>query len=153
MIVPIPKKPAEIENTRISEDVKRVHSVLVEDLRSLEEAAQPTSGEGLTALRSRLRTARGHLAEHFRFEEQNGYMDAIRKREPRLERPIQQLSEEHRQLARILDSLVGEASAAATLDHGLRAGVQVWIERVRHHEIRENKLVQDTFDLDIGAKD
>lgn len=153
MIVPIRDKSAELENKRISEDIERIHSVLVEDLRSLEDAAQPSAGEGLAVLRSRLGAARRHLAEHFRFEEQNGYMDAIRKREPRLERAITQFSEEHHDLARILDSLVEEANAVSTLDHGLRAGLRLWIERVRHHEIRENKLVQDAFDLDIGAED
>jgi hypothetical protein len=94
-----------------------------------------------------------HLTEHFRFEEQNGYMDVVREREPRLERTIQQLAEEHGQLTRSLDALIKEAGKATSLGDALREAILSWIECVRQHEARENDLVQDAFDLDIGVED
>jgi hypothetical protein len=82
-----------------AEALGQAHVALLADLRELEQATRPFSGEGLEELRTRLGAAQAHISEHFRFEEQNGYMDAVRKREPRLERAIQQLAEEHEQLS------------------------------------------------------
>jgi hypothetical protein len=35
----------------------------------------------------------------------------------------------------------------------LRQEVRAWIERVRQHEARENDLVQEAFNRDIGTED
>ena len=141
----------------VVEALSRAHEGLLEDLRNLEGAVEgavhPAAGKGLERLRARLAVTRTHLAAHFRFEEQNGYMDAVRKREPRLERTVQQLADEHRQLAESLDGLIRESGAAASLGDTLRQEVRAWTERVRQHEARENDLIQDTFNLDIGAED
>jgi hypothetical protein len=137
----------------VAEALGRAHAALLEDLRKLEEVTRPDSGAGLTELRAQLAATRAHVTEHFRFEEQNGYMDAVRKREPRLERTIQQLADEHRQLAQSLEALIEQARAATSLGDSLRDEVREWIERVRRHEIHENDLVQDAFNLDIGAED
>src|SRR5262245_61824386 len=134
----------------VVEALSRAHEGLLEDLRSLEDAADaavhPAAGKGLERLRARLAATRTHLAAHFRFEEQNGYMDAVRKREPRLERTIQQVADEHCQLAECLDGLIRESGAAVSLEDSLRQEVRAWIERVRRPEAGENDLV-----LDIGA--
>ena len=137
----------------VAEALGRAHEALLADLRELEQAVAPSSGEGLVRLRARLGEAHAHLTEHFRFEEENGYMDAVRAREPRLERTIQQLAEEHSQLKRSLDALIGEASAATNLSDTLRDEIREWIDCVRRHEVRENDLVHDAFDLDIAAED
>ncbi len=137
----------------VAEALRRAHAVLLEDLRRLDEAARPASGEGIVGLRARLETTQAHIAEHFRFEEQNGYMDTVRKREPRLERAIQQLAEEHRQLAQSLAALIEEGWMVASLEARFRDEVRAWVERVRQHEVHEEDLVQDSFNLDLGAGD
>jgi len=121
-------------------------------LRSLEEAACSSSW-GVAELSARLVATQPHVTEHFQLEEQNGYMDVVQKREPRLERAIQQLRGEHRQLLEGLQSLVGEVQAAVKRDDVLGEKVRDWIERVRHHETRETDLVQEVFNLDLGAED
>jgi hypothetical protein len=136
-----------------AEALTRAHLALRKDLGLLEEAARPASGEGAAALRTRLGATRTHVTEHFRFEEDGGYLDAVRKGEPRLERAVQQLAEEHRQLARSLDALVEEARADPRPDDAFRGRVRAWIEQLRKHEARENELIQDAFSLDIGAED
>jgi iron-sulfur cluster repair protein YtfE (RIC family) len=137
----------------IAEALGQAHVALLADLRKLEQAVHPSSGEGPAGLRARLGEAHAHITEHFRFEEQNGYMDAVREREPRLERAIHQLAEEHRQLARSLEVLIEQARDATSLDDRFRDEVREWVERVRRHEARENDIVQDAFNLDIGAED
>jgi PAS domain S-box-containing protein len=113
----------------------------------------PSSGEGPAELRARLGESRADITKHFRFEEQNGYMDVVRKREPRLERNIQQLADEHRRLVESLDGLVREFGTATKLGDTLRQEVRAWVEHVRQHEAREHDLVQDAFNLDIGPED
>jgi hypothetical protein len=137
----------------VADALLRAHGALLADLRKLEEAIRPSSGESPKELLVRLGATRTHILEHFRFEEQNGYLDAVRQREPRLERIIQQLAEEHRQLTQALDTLLGEAQAAVNLGESLRQDIRAWVESVRRHEARENDLVQDAFNLDIGAED
>ena len=137
----------------VAESLSQAHAVLLADLRELEQAVHPSSGEGLAELRARLGEARADITKHFRFEEQNGYMDVVRKREPRLERNIQQLADEHRRLVESLDGLVREFGTATKLGDTLRQEVRAWVERVRQHEARENDLIQDAFNLDIGPED
>jgi hemerythrin-like domain-containing protein len=137
----------------VAEALGRAHVALLEDLRQLETATLPASGEGLAGLRARLDATRRHVTEHFRFEEQNGYMDAVRKREPRLERTIQQLAEEHHQLAQALEALIEESRAATSPEAALRDEIRRWVEHVRQHEARENDLVLDAFNVDLSAED
>jgi hypothetical protein len=80
-------------------------------------------------------------------------MADVRKREPRFERVVQELEEEHRELRQSLDALHGEATHATKVDDALRARIREWIERARRHETRETDLVQDAFDWDVAAED
>jgi hypothetical protein len=104
-------------------------------------------------LRTRLGATRAHIAVHFRFEEVDGYMATVRKREPRLERAIDELANEHGQLLSSLDALLEETATAPSLDEAVRAKVSKWINHVRQHEACENHLIQDAFNLEIGTED
>lgn len=130
----------------------RAHAALDCDLRRLTALARktpPTPDE----LRDGLEATQAHIAEHFRLEEENGHLESVRQRDPRLGRSIDQLAEDHRQLTRGLDTLVGQARAAVQADEALCAGVRAWVRDLRQHEQRENALVQDAYNLDIGAED
>jgi hypothetical protein len=144
-----------VDNTQTStaKALARAHAALLKDLRELEEAAGAPAVEGLTVLRRRLTATQAHLATHFRCEEQDGYMDLLRQREPRLERIIQKLADEHRQLAQLLGTIVERARGAVAVEETLREQVRAWVEQVRRHEAQENDLVQNTFNLDISAED
>lgn len=137
----------------VADTLSQAHAALLEDLARLEGTVQPTSRERISDLRARLGAAERHISEHFRLEEQNGYMDVVRKREPRLERAIQELADEHRELADELDGLIVYAATARRVGAAFRAQVRAWVEHVRKHEARENDLVQDAFTLDMGAED
>jgi len=137
----------------IAEALGRAHATLLADLQLLRSAVHPASGKGLTEVRNRLTATQAHIAEHFRFEEQNGYLEGVRKREPRLDHTIQRLAEEHRVLAQSLAARSEQADTASSLDDSFRDQVRAWIEQVRQHERHENELVQDAFNLDIGDED
>jgi hypothetical protein len=133
-----------------AENLKKAHANLLDDLGQLEQAVGPTSREKLPELRKRLAATQADVTEHFRYEEQNGYMVTVRKKEPRLERQVQLLVEEHRRLAETLNGLVKDAG---TDEEAFRQKVRAWIESIRQHEAHETEVVQDAFNLDIGAED
>jgi hemerythrin len=137
----------------VVESLNRAHTALFKDLQKLEHASRANLGEDLAKVRERLDATRTHITEHFRFEEQDGYMVAVGEREPRLQRAIHHLADEHRELSRSLDALVEEARTTTTPGDPFREKLREWIEHVRRHEARENELVQDALNWDIGAED
>ena len=134
-----------------AEGLRQAHARLRKDLGELEAAARAPAGAAAPALGALLRRARAHLAEHFRFEEENGYMTAVLQRDPNQGRRVEQLRDEHRRLFAALEALLDAAGRGAT-DAG-RAKVLEWVAAVRRHEEREDALVQDVFTVDTGTED
>ncbi len=125
----------------VSEALRQAHKALLADLRDLEQAlAVSLKDAGRVA--ERLKATAGNIARHFAFEEQNGYMNLVRKREPRYEQTIQELIVEHAELADSLSTLITRAEACAVVDGSLQQDLQGWIKRVREHEYQENELLR-----------
>jgi hypothetical protein len=139
--------------TSVADALSRAHAALLKDLRELEQAGRAGEKNYLKSLPARLQATRVHIVEHFQFEEESGYMDAVRKHEPRLERVVQQLADEHLELLSSLDALIAETAAGPSSSEALAAKVSGWIKTVQQHEARENHLVQEVFSLDLGAED
>jgi hypothetical protein len=136
-----------------TEEIIEAHASLNEDLKRLEEAALPVSRRERGELAAQLRAARADLVEHFRLEEHGGYMDTVRQREPRLERTVEELAAEHRQLLQSLDALLEQAAAPAGDASAFGEAVRAWVASVRRHEAREIDVVQEAFSVDISADD
>jgi hypothetical protein len=128
----------------------QAHRALLGDLRALREEVVSGGPGGVAAGLDAVRTA---LEKHFRFEEENGYLDSVVERQPHLGRAVERLHEQHRRLLGALDALRAEADGAKGLTEGLRERVEGWIAEVRRHERSENLLVQDAFLLELGTED
>jgi len=133
--------------------ILEAHRALRFDLQRLLEAARSTPHDHPDALAAQLEATRTDLQDHFRFEEENGYMASILKMRPHLSREIQQMQAEHGTLLRSLNELISEARSAAILSYGLREKVHDWVSSVQRHEHSENVLVQDAYNLDVAAED
>ena len=142
-------EPREISTAQA---LRRAHEALRTDLQALEASLARDSAENLAPIRIRLKATQTHLLEHFRFEEQNGYMEKVRNGEPRLEHAIDQLAAEHRQLAGDLKSILestNDTSCLESVGHRIRE----WIAAMRQHEACEDRLVQEAFNFDVGEED
>jgi Hemerythrin HHE cation binding domain len=128
------------------------HHVLLKDLADLEHFVQPAAPIEPVDIHSRLDSLRGHLGRHFRFEEQNGYMQAVLTRAPHQERRVRMLREQHDELWHSLTDLLRRAAVKAVGEE-FRHDLRAWIERVRYHETQENLLVEDTFNIEVTASD
>jgi hypothetical protein len=131
------------------------HASLGETLRGLDEVIHSPLKGRPAPVADRLIALRTRLAEHFAFEEQGGYMAAVLDHAPQLHRTVGELLAEHRQLAEGLDSLIEAAHAAAAGGHleEFTGRVKEWAARLRRHEARENRLVQDASNRDTAAED
>ncbi|MBM3993105.1 MAG: hemerythrin domain-containing protein [Planctomycetes bacterium] len=138
---------------KIAEALRHAHHALLRDLRRLQDVARPGSDVTLIELRTLLSETYTHLCEHFRWEEQDGYLDELDEAEPRFQRVVQELGEEHRELRRTLDDLHGDTILASTVDPALLANIRNWIDRLRRHEARENSLVEDAVTSDLASAD
>jgi hemerythrin len=129
------------------------HRALFENLRQLKQAAESFPDEEERELQRYLEGTRRHLEDHFRFEEENGYMQAVLARAPHLERKVEHLRDEHSELRRSLAVLTREAEAARDSPESFRQRLREWVVHVRDHERRENLLVEDAFNCELAAED
>jgi hemerythrin len=132
----------------LTDDMHRVHAALRQDLDRLPQAlSSPAEASRY------LGELRAHLAQHFRCEEEGGYMAAVLQRKPQSERAVQRLLGEHRPMIEVLDVLVREATMVDQISDDFRRRVAEWAELLRRHEAEENVLVEDAFNQDIGTED
>jgi hypothetical protein len=134
-------------------ELQEAHVALDNDLRELENAIHGTAPNGRAEVVRCLARVRLTLAEHFRFEEHNGYMTGVLKREPSLDQTVRGLLKEHQQLAHSLDDLISEVRSRDNLEDSLLGKIKDWLKHVRQHESKENQLVQEVYGRDTGAED
>jgi hypothetical protein len=132
------------------------HASLGQELRRLEGVLELPAPEQTKEMFRRLAWTQVKLRDHFAFEEQGGYLSVVLERFPNRHREVQELLAEHRQLAEALAALrdVAEKTVPASpLAPALLQQIKDWIDKVRHHEARENGLVHDSCNQDIFAED
>lgn len=143
----------ETAETALASALRAAHSELLRDLRSLEDSVRLAAKRGLDDLHERLAATYNHVQKHFRLEEENGYMDAVKKIGPHLERTIEELRGEHRKLTEDLARLIVESQGQTEPGESLRKKTLSWVNEVRQHETKENDLIQDAYNLDLAAED
>jgi len=133
--------------------LRQTHNALLGHLHFLDLSLRPPITNSPPELRVRLEKVRTHLLDHFRFEEDGGYMEPVLKEEPRLDAEVKNLLDEHIQLARGLDAIVEEFREAEALQELLCEKVRDWLKLVHRHEAHENRLVQEVFLTDQATGD
>jgi hypothetical protein len=137
----------------VAETLGRLRALLHQELSRVEAMAREPTAEVRGPLLQALLAIRPQLDEHFRFEEENGYMREVLVREPNWERAAAHLREEHVQLLRSLDTLLDVARRDGAAPDGLGERVLAWAREVRRHESEENRLYQDAFNIELSAED
>jgi hypothetical protein len=136
-------------------ELHQEHVLLFGQLAMLEEKAEPGSTDRMGQLVVRLIEARESLQRHFHFEEQGGYMSQVLADAPHLSHAAHDLFEEHGRLSDNLDSLitlVGGISPETFVAPTLQGQVRELVRLVRGHEARENRLIQQACNQDLGSE-
>jgi hypothetical protein len=133
------------------------HVSLLTHVACLEEKPASDTGDSAAVLVERLRDVRATLHHHFEFEEHGGYMSYfVAEDAPDLYRAAQELLAEHGRLRTGLDALItsaGTVPAESVVPPALREQVRQWVQQVRGHEARENRLIYQACNQDIGTAD
>jgi hypothetical protein len=147
-------------NAAFLQEIKEVNAelwALLEDLRH--RCQRPIAPAHCRTLIDKLSQFRDQLALHFSLEEAYGYFEDPVDVAPQLSRQAEQLRAEHRDLYLAFCDL-GERAERMYYDQQ-HAALALWLgpqfleldRRLRHHEERENELICEAYDGDIGVGD
>lgn len=147
-------------NAAFLQEIKEVNAELWTLLAELRHKCQrPIAPGQCRLLLDKLCQFRDQLALHFSLEEAYGYFEDPIEVAPQLSRAAEQLRGEHRGLYLDFCDLVERAERM--FYDGEHAALALWIgpqfleldQRLRRHEERENELICDAYDGDIGVGD
>jgi len=123
---------------RLQEVIEALHNSCRDDLQE-----DPTVS---SALLQQIAELSRTIDEHFRLEEEGGYMRSALEAAPRYSRLAASLQQQHEALRGRLRHLTEESG-------DLRAGIRRFITELEMHEHAENALVQSAFADDVAACD
>jgi hypothetical protein len=147
-------------NAAFLQEIKEVNQELWSLLSELRHRCQrPLAPSQCRLLIDKLCQLRDQLALHFALEEAYGYFEDPVYVAPRLSRQAEQLRDEHKGLYLDLCELVDRAERMFYDEQ--HAALALWIgpeflefdARLRDHESRENELIFEAYDEDIGVGD
>ncbi len=146
---------------RVLQEHRDLRLMLIE-LRGFLEMPRPSLGErgahtwaaGLSELLVRLHN---ELFRHFRFEEEGGMLDDLKREHPRARRAVHDVLDEHPRMLRTTRRLVSDilkyAEGREPEDKNLRRRVRRLLNRLTEHERTENDLILSLELDDLGAAD
>ena len=147
-------------NAAFLQEIKEVNQELWSLLAELRHRCQrPIAPGSCRPLIDKLCQFRDQLALHFALEEAYGYFEDPVNVAPRLSRQANQLRSEHKQLYLDFCELVDRAERMFYDEE--YAALALWIgpefleydRKLRSHEERENELIFEAYDDDIGVGD
>jgi len=147
-------------NAAFLQEIKEVNHELWDLLAFLRNRCQrPIAPGACRQLIDKLCQLRDQLALHFSLEEAYGYFEDPIDVAPQLGRAAERLRAEHKQLYLDLCDLVERAERMFYDEQ--HAALALWLGpefldfdcRLRSHEERENELIMDAYDGDIGVGD
>jgi hypothetical protein len=91
-----------------------------------------------------LRTWRGHLGQHFHFEEENGFEGAFGSPDPEIQELTGTLVRQHRALEARLDALLDRMDAPPGAEDAglLRDELLLFFRQLRRHDALEDAMLQ-----------
>jgi hypothetical protein len=126
---------------------------LMLSVRSAFAASGPPTPDRRKALLACLHELRQHLAEHFAQEEQGGFLEESVARMPRLSAAVRSILGQHPSLLAELDGVIRELEAAPTAAaawHRADQAFELFSAHMTAHERRENAVVQEGYNEDLG---
>jgi iron-sulfur cluster repair protein YtfE (RIC family) len=136
----------------IYEKIRREHDHLRELLGKIHQALS-TRAETVDEISGMMTSLQEHLREHFHEEEDGGFFKEIVSQAPRMSDRADAIENEHVDLSTAVDELVSVASKESELCKTMEAGFHDFSKALMHHETKENELLLDAYEEDIGSAD
>lgn len=147
-------------NAAFLQEIKDVNQELWQRLEDMRHRCQrPLGPFHCRHMVEKLSELRDQLALHFALEEAYGYFDDPVEVAPHLSHAAESLRAEHRRLYMQLTTLVERAERLLHTDQ--LTTLALWIgpdflefdANLRDHESRENELIYEAYDQDLGGGD
>jgi DNA repair ATPase RecN len=97
-----------------------------------------------------------HLQTHFELEESEGYLSNLVQLSPASTATVERLLREHRDLQEEVNGLVARTREDFAINRNtteLAERFGKFHSKLSAHDHEENKLIQETYNLDLGTKD
>jgi iron-sulfur cluster repair protein YtfE (RIC family) len=105
----------------------------------------------------KLQDLKQKLTSHFEFEEQGGFMAEVIDEAPQLLNQVKELEIEHKQILASLDDVVKDFKKLDVKDdlelQDIFNRVSRIMNKLHHHEMTENELLQSAFYREHGSPD
>ena len=139
---------------RLLQRYSTLEYLLLGDLRDLlEEPADEHTGKWLLAVLDALLET---LPRQFNLKEEGGYMQVVLDEFPSWESQVDRLQCEHETLSakllQLRNQVVGQTSFGEAASR-LRSELRDWMDSLKSHNRRENRLLQTAMTLEVGAGD
>lgn len=132
---------------------RRVRRLLQQTLAALPPWEDADHGHWLPAMLRALKALRAEVATHFQVEEEGGCLEEAVARCPSLSPQVAQVQNEHRGLLTALDALIQRCERidqpTAHEAHSLRDDLYAVVQRLREHEVMENRILQQAFGVSV----
>ncbi len=140
------------QQQQIYEEIRREHEHLREVLGKIRHALNVRM-EAATNLAEMMSSLQQHVSVHFHEEEEGGFFHEVVVQAPRMSNRADALKQEHVGLATAVVELVTIASEENELCKSLDTKFHDFSKTLMQHESKENELLLDAYDDDIGAAD
>lgn len=132
------------------------HSMLETYLDQLEDLITAPDDHTIQALRPLLHEVFERCRAHMELEEQGGYMVSLVQVQPHMTKAVNELRDEHGVLLKAMTEIRLSVDGSEDMDRlegDFLPQIKEWLDQMRSHEHRENELVLEAFNQDIGTKD
>lgn len=138
------------------EQLANEHTMLETYLDQLDDLIAAPDDHTIQALRPLLHEVFDRCRTHMELEERDGYMIGLVQTQPHLTNAVNELRDEHDVLLSAMTEItvsVDQSEDMDRLEGSFVPQIREWLDQMRRHEHRENELVLEAFNQDIGTKD
>jgi len=142
--------------TRPEESVPNGRDVVLAEHRAFRDGvARLRDARSRDEIISRLLEFRGMSRAHFAGEEADeGFFESVALSAPRHQAALIELEREHGEFLHEMDALVVRARECSKADlAAVHGGIEALIDRLQDHEARENEILQEVMNMDLGTGD
>jgi len=137
---------------QIYDEIRREHEHLRELLGNLHQALIERR-EAANKLSEMMTSLQEHVRVHFHEEEEGGLFSEVTAQAPRMSDRAEELKNEHVDLGAMVVELVTLASEEDELCTSLDTKFHDFSKALMQHESKENELLLDAYEDDIGSAD
>lgn len=137
---------------QIYDEIRREHEHLRELLGNLHQALIERR-EAANKLSEMMTSLQEHVRVHFHEEEEGGFFSEVTAQAPRMSDRADELKNEHVDLGAMVVELVTIANEENELCKSLDTKFHDFSRALMQHESKENELLLDAYEDDIGSAD